>query len=197
MASIAFMSPAANTGIMDFKSAPTENGASGAQITKALKRSSAMSMAWLMPSNTSRLMARFLLVFSTTKTSLSKVKAWMASVLNTVSPNALADSPNNFAGAYWRWYTSKSLRPSACKVVKFKLPASACTPSRPSLTQAGNAALLKVLPAAMSSLIHSTTCFQPAACQISNGPMSQPKPQRMAKSMSRALWAMSLACTAM
>ena len=47
-----------------------------------------------------------------------------------------------------------------------------------------------VLPAAMSSSIQPATRCQPAACQISNGPWFQPKPQRTARSRSRALSAM-------
>jgi hypothetical protein len=43
------------------------------------------------------------------------------------------------------------------------------------------------LPAAMSSCTHSATCFQPAACQPSNGPSFQPKPQRIARSTSRVV----------
>jgi 3-hydroxyacyl-CoA dehydrogenase len=35
-------------------------------------------------------------------------------------------------------------------------------------------ALLIALPATMSSAIQSATCFQPAACQVSNGPSDQP-----------------------
>jgi hypothetical protein len=38
---------------------------------------------------------------------------------------------------------------------------------------------------------HSAIACQPAACQVSKGPLRQPKPQRMAKSTSRALSAMS------
>ena len=45
--------------------------------------------------------------------------------------------------------------------------------------------------AAMSSLIHPPILLQPAACQVSKGPWFQPKPQRMAKSRSRALSAIS------
>jgi len=71
-----------------------------------------------------------------------------------------------------------------------------CTPWRPSVTHFGSGALAMVLPALMSSSIHLATCCQPAACHSSNGPRAQPKPQRMAKSTSRALWAMSPRCTA-
>jgi hypothetical protein len=49
---------------------------------------------------------------------------------------------------------------------------------------------------AMSARIISATACQPAACQVSNGPCAQPKPQRIARSMSRALSAMSPRCTA-
>jgi hypothetical protein len=61
----------------------------------------------------------------------------------------------------------------------------------PSNTQAGSGALLSALPASMSALTHSATCFQPASCHSSNGPCFMPKPQRIAKSTSRALSAMS------
>ena len=42
----------------------------------------------------------------------------------------------------------------------------------------------------------SNNLCQPAACQVSKGPVVQPKPQRMAKSTSRALSAMSPRWTA-
>jgi len=74
-------------------------------------------------------------------------------------------------------------------------PSGRCTPAspppRPSKTQFGSGALLSALPASMSSLIHCATCDQPAACQSSNGPWLVPKPQRIAKSTSRAVLAMS------
>ena len=75
-------------------------------------------------------------------------------------------------------------------------PSGACTPSR-SNTQAGKGTSDIARPWAMSSRTISATAVQPAACQVSNGPCAQPKPQRMAKSMSRALSAMSARCTAM
>ena len=34
--------------------------------------------------------------------------------------------------------------------------------------------VLMLLPATMSSAIHCATCFQPAACRVSNGPSDQP-----------------------
>ena len=64
-----------------------------------------------------------------------------------------------------------------------------CTPVRAgSVAQAGSGVFAMALPAAMSAAIQPATCCQPAACQISNGPLSQPKPQRTAKSRSRALF---------
>ena len=58
-------------------------------------------------------------------------------------------------------------------------------------TQAGSGALAERLAGAMSSLIQPATCVQPAACQSSKGPCFMPKPQRIAKSTSRAVSAMS------
>jgi hypothetical protein len=69
-------------------------------------------------------------------------------------------------------------------------------PPSPSNTQGGSGALLSALPASMSSFTHCATCDQPAACHSSNGPWLVPKPQRIAKSMSRALSATSARCTA-
>src|SRR5471032_171756 len=70
-------------------------------------------------------------------------------------------------------------------------PCGVCTPpfsaTGPSNTQAGKGAPHSAVPASMSSLTQVATCDQPAACHVSNGPTFQPKPQRMAKSMSRAL----------
>ena len=63
-----------------------------------------------------------------------------------------------------------------------KEPCGPCTPTRAaSVTQAGSGVFAIVLPAAMSAVIQPATCCQPAACQISNGPLSQPKPQRTAR----------------
>jgi hypothetical protein len=63
-------------------------------------------------------------------------------------------------------------------------------------TQSGSGASLSALPASMSSLTHGDL-LQPAACQVSNGPTLQPKPQRIAKSTSRALSAIDSRWTAM
>jgi hypothetical protein len=77
-----------------------------------------------------------------------------------------------------------------------KDPSGPCTPLRPSVTQPGSGAFAMALPAAMSSAIQPATCCQPAACHSSKGPSFQPKPQRMAKSTSRAQCAISARCTA-
>ncbi len=56
-------------------------------------------------------------------------------------------------------------------------------------TQSGSGMTLRLsaLPASMSSLTHCATCCQPASCHSSNGPCCMPKPQRIAKSTSRAV----------
>ena len=64
--------------------------------------------------------------------------------------------------------------------------ARGAAPCRRSPTPAA-ARLASALPAAMSSAIQPATSLQPAACQVSNGPICQPKPQRIARSTSRAL----------
>ena len=58
-------------------------------------------------------------------------------------------------------------------------------------------ASLMLRPAAMSSATAAAMPCQPAACQVSNGPCPQPKPQRMARSRSRALSATWSSCTAL
>ncbi len=76
-------------------------------------------------------------------------------------------------------------------------PLAPCTPVRPgSSTHSGKGSEAMVLPAAISSFIQFAIWLQPAACQVSKGPRSQPKPQRNAKSKSRALFAMLSRCTA-
>src|SRR5690606_41646914 len=65
-------------------------------------------------------------------------------------------------------------RGSSSPRVGLKLPWAACTPSRPSNTQSGSGTCAMALPATMSSAIQLATCFQPAACQLSNGPRLQP-----------------------
>src|ERR1700694_1950777 len=79
-------------------------------------------------------------------------------------------------------------------------PCAVCTPrfsaTGPENAQAGSAAFESALPDSISSLTQLATCCQPAACQFSNGPVDQPKPQRSAKSTSRALSAMDSKCTA-
>ena len=150
MLSIASKSPVANSGIIDFKSAPTENGASGAQNTSALKSFSAMAMAWLMLSSTARLMARILLRFSITKISPSRVKPRITSVSNTVVPKGGRVSPKSGAGRIWRRYTSSAERGSYLPVVKLRLPSLLWKASTP-LSHSGKAALLMVLPASISA----------------------------------------------
>ena len=80
-------------------------------------------------------------------------------------------------------------------------PSGVCTPAAfatgPSNTHFGSGALLSASPASISACTHSAICFQPAACQVSNGPVLQPNPQRNAKSTSRAVSAMVSRCTAM
>jgi hypothetical protein len=105
-------------------------------------------------------------------------------------------SPSTSSGKSWRLYTGSVERPTGLPDVGEYEPSGECTPARPSVTHAGSGVLLIVLPAAMSSEIHFATCCQPAACHVSNGPIFQPKPQRIAKSRSRAQCAMSPRCTA-
>jgi len=64
-------------------------------------------------------------------------------------------------------------------------------------TQAGSGALVRALPLSISSFTHWAIWVQPADCQVSNGPTLQPKPQRIAKSMSRALSAIESKWNAM
>ena len=61
----------------------------------------------------------------------------------------------------------------------------------------GQGLSLMARPAAMSSATAWAICCQPAACQVSNGPWAQPKPQRMARSRSRALSATLASCAAL
>ena len=77
-------------------------------------------------------------------------------------------------------------------------PSGACAPWRAgSSAQAGRGLSLMARPAAMSSATAWAICCQPAACQVSNGPWAQPKPQRMARSRSRALSATLASCAAL
>jgi hypothetical protein len=74
-------------------------------------------------------------------------------------------------------------------------PVDVCTPLAEATlgppTHAGNGTSASVLPAATSSAIQPATFDQPAACQVSNGPSVHPKPQRIARSTSRALSAIA------
>ncbi len=105
-------------------------------------------------------------------------------------------APITFSGKCWRSYTLSVLRGMYLPCAGLHEPSGRCTPSRPSNTQAGSGACESALPASMSAFTHSATCFQPASCHSSNGPWLVPKPQRIAKSTSRAVSAMSARCTA-
>jgi hypothetical protein len=90
----------------------------------------------------------------------------------------------------------------AARTARRRIPRSlgVCTPpasaTGPLNTQSGSGAVDSALPASMSSWIHCATCSQPASCHSSNGPCFMPKPQRMAKSTSRAVSAIDARCTA-
>ncbi|MCY1243341.1 hypothetical protein D9M72_563520 [compost metagenome] len=127
-----------------------------------------------------------------------------ASFSSTVRPalrGSAAAVPLIAARNAWRWYTGSVLRATNDCVAGDHEPAAACTPwfsaTGPSNTHAGSGAADSALPASTSSLTHSATCFQPADCQSSNGPEFQPKPQRIARSMSAAEPAICSRYTAM
>src|SRR4051812_48768848 len=110
---------------------------------------------------------------------------------NTVKPamrpsGALA--PSNGDRNAWRWYTGNSERGTYAFLAGDQEPVGVCTPAfsytGPSNTQFGIGTLASARPASMSSFTQSAICRQPAACQDSNGPRFQPKPQRNARSTS-------------
>jgi hypothetical protein len=122
---------------------------------------------------------------------------------NTVVPASAADeapSPATEARNTCRRYTGRSERGTNSSRFGEYDPLTEWTPfasaTLPENTHAGSGAFESALPASMSSLIHEATSAQPADCQISNGPVLQPKPQRSARSTSRALSAIVARWTA-
>ena len=160
-------------------------------------------MAKLKPSVTSGLMACILVLMLAMTTSSSNVHKRMASSSCKVLPAVVAREviqPATSSGKCWRWYTGKLRRGINLFADALQDPAGVCTPpasaTGPLKTQSGNGVLHSALPASISSLIICATLSQPASCHNSNGPCFIPKPQRMAKSMSRAVSATSCKCTA-
>ncbi len=185
------------------RSAPTENISSGDQITRPLYSASARSTAAPSASATSGLMAcifEWMLAISTSPSSVHTRTSPSSLIVVPAVLASAAFAPSTLSGNSWRSCTG-SLRCGTnlfCEALHE--PSGVCTPpasaTGPSNTHFGSGALLSALPASMSSCTHFATCDQPASCQSSNGPCFMPKPQRIAKSMSRALSAMSPRCTA-
>ena len=158
------------------------------------------------PSDTPGLMACILvlmLAISTSSCPPSSVQRRIASSSCSVVPavsKAGALAPSTSSGKYWRSYTGSLRRAMNLPAEALHEPSGVCTPpasaTGPLKTQSGSGALLSALPASISSLIQFATCSQPACCHSSNGPWLAPKPQRIAKSMSRAVSAMLARCTA-
>ncbi len=201
-----------NTGIIACKSAPTENGSSGDQMTRPRYCDSARSTAFISPAMTPGPMACTFVLIDRINTSEptpdlpdSRSTARTESSSNTVVP-PLRSRSQRLRPAAVRG-KSASHKPAASSAERTSFfdgdhePSGVCTPSAlatgPSNTHFGSGAFDNASPASMSAFTHSATCFQPAACQVSNGPVDQPNPQRRAKSTSRAVSAIDSRCTAM
>ena len=207
-APIAFAPPLMKTGIIACRSAPTENGSSGDQITSPRYCDSARSIAFSRPLTTPGPIAWTLVLIDKIRTSAicpdSSVHRRTASSSNTVLPPLcpLTDvSPASGARNSCLPYTGSAERATNFFCDGDHEPSGVCTPpafaTGPSNTHFGSGTLASASPASMSAFTHSAICFQPAACHVSNGPVDQPKPQRSAKSTSRAVSAIDSACTAM
>ncbi|MCY1219744.1 hypothetical protein D9M72_317310 [compost metagenome] len=182
--------PAAQASETCCRLAPTAKGAS-CQITSPSNSRSAFATDCRMPSSTSAPSVWF---FEVTERMAMPASAFgrfhrrTPSFSQTVTPRSSAPSPKTRSGNNWRRYTGRAERGCNWPVRAEYDPSGACTPWRPgSSAQAGSGASLMLRPAAMSSATAAAMPCQPAACQVSNGPCDQPKPQRMARSRSRAL----------
>ncbi len=188
---------------MACRSAPTENLSSGDQITRPLYSRSAKLTASPSASATSGLMAfilEWMLAISTSPSSVQTRTSPSSLIVMPESSAVLAPLPRTVSGKSWRAITgSRRAGTKRCSAALHE-PSGVCTPpasaTGPSNTHFGSGALASALPASMSSWIHCATCFQPASCHSSKGPCFMPKPQRIARSMSRALSAMSARCSA-
>ena len=135
-------------------------------------------------------------------TSLSSVHKRMSSFSCSVLPAVVKSElptpcawPLTVSGKCWRSYTGNWRLASNFFVVGFQEPSAWCTPplsaTGPLNTQSGSGDLHKALPASISSCTILATSSQPASCHNSKGPCCMPKPQRMARSKSRAVSATS------
>ncbi|MNT13594.1 hypothetical protein D3C72_1485690 [compost metagenome] len=196
--STAFTPPCMNAGRADCRSAPAENAppsaASACQITRPLKFFSASAKASFRPLMTPSPITCILVLNEMIRTSSPVCQTRTDSSSKTVVPAVLpsmAPLPRTGARNGWRSYTDRVERGTKLFDTAEYEPSGVCTPplsaTGPSKTQAGSGALHSAWPASMSSLTQLATCSQFDACHVSNGPTFQPKPQRMAKSMSRAL----------
>ena len=179
-----------------FRLAPTENGWLGLPdhqrrvIAAPPRRSPACT-----PSSTSSPIACIRLLKLTMAMSSPGVPQRTASVSKIVVPWATR-SPSRRRG------TAGAGKPAASNAAdeplaagaKRTLAARARRVRPPRSPTPAAARLAMALPAAMSSAIQAATCCQPPPARSRTGPRSQPKPQRMAKSRSRALSAISARC---
>ena len=160
--------------------------------------SSASSSAWLRPSITPGLMACILVLMLAISTSSSSVQTRIESSSCSVGAGASPGRqrwrrrrPRGTAGADT---PAASTAARSCFCVGLHEPSArvhARFATGRRTPRPAAARLHSALPASMSSLIHCATCFQPASCHSSNGPCFTPKPQRIAKSTSRALSAIA------
>ena len=191
--------PAAQASTTCCRLAPTAKGA-GCQMTRPSNSRSARATACRMPSSTSAPSVWFLEMTDRMATPGSTSGRFQAHAF--VFPDGDATVVGRFAehalgidlAAVHRQGRARMQLAAARRIRTLgRVHALAGGLQRPG----GRGLSLMARPAAMSSATAWAICCQPAACQVSNGPWAQPKPQRMARSRSRALSATLASCAAL
>ena len=174
--------PPAIAGAIAARLAPSENGSLVCQMTSPAHSPSARSMARRRPSSTSSPIVFALLLNDTIADVVAQVPhAHRVASRRSSCRSAIArrgrdrESAGGDRPAAW----SAAGTASRCGDYGALRRVHAAPPRDRSLTHVGSGTFASALPAAMSSASQPAISFQPAACQISNGPICQPKPQRM------------------